>query len=65
MSRPGVTDTIFDYFSFNSAADLLCIISSKLTPVKLNFHFKDSNIFNDFSNTSFLYTNSFALQDFL
>lgn len=53
MSRSGVTDTIFDYFSFNSAADLLCIISSKLTPVKLNFHFKDSNIFNDFSNTSF------------
>lgn len=39
-SRPGVTDTIFDCFSFNSAADLLCIISSEMTPVKLNFHFQ-------------------------
>lgn len=33
----GVTDTIFNYFSFNSSADLLCIISSKLTLVKLHF----------------------------
>lgn len=37
-SRPGVTDTISYYF-FNSAANLLCIIRSKLTRVKLRFHF--------------------------